>query len=141
MNYIKQVAKMLGVELEQKFKLKGISKAFKINKDGMYLKTALTDDWVNANYAIGSILIGDHEIKKTILNEVEKEYLSALIKPFRDRVISIGKCNYYEYEYIVIKYLDNGKNERHISLPCFERGTMYKGMEAGKEYSLGDLRL
>ena len=141
MNYMKQVADMLGVELEQEFKLKGISKVFKITKDGMYMKTALTDDWLLVNYAIGSILIGDHEVKKPILNEVEKEYLSSLIKPFRDRVISIGKCNCYEYEYIVIKYLDIGKNEGHIYLPCFERGTMYKGMEAGKEYSLGDLRL
>ena len=144
MNYMKQVADMLGVELEQEFKLKGISKVFKITKDGMYMKTALTnqDYLLQGEYiAIGSILIGDHEVKKPILNEVEKEYLSALIKPFRDIVISIGKCNCYEYEYIVIKYLDYGKYEGHIYLPCFKRGTMYKGMEAGKEYSLGDLRL
>ncbi len=141
MNYMKQVADMLGVELEQEFKLKGISKVFKITKDGMYMKTALTDDWLLVNYAIGSILIGDHEVKKTILDQAEKEYLSAVINPFRDRVISIGKCNCYEYEYIVIKYLDIEKNEGFIYFPCFKKGTMYKGMEAGKEYSLGDLRL
>lgn len=141
MNYMKQVADMLGVELEQEFKLKGISKVFKITKDGMYMKTALTDDWLLVNYAIGSILIGDHEVKKPILDQAEKEYLSAVIKPFIDRVISIGKCNCYEYEYIVIKYLDIGKNEGFIYFPCFKRGTMYKGMEIGKEYSLEDLRL
>ena len=139
MNYMKQVADMLGVELEQEFKLKGISKVFKITKDGMYMKTALTDDWLLVNYAIGSILIGDHEVKKTILDQAEKEYLSAVIKPFRKRIKSIKKAyNSGNSAYISIA-MDKCE---HIYLPYFNLNSgMYKRMETDKEYTLKDLEL
>lgn len=141
MNYMKQVADMLGVELEQEFKLKGISKVFKITKDGMYMKTALTDDWLLVNYAIGSILIGDHEVKKTILDQAEKEYLSAIIKPFRDMVTSVIKYESSIYEYIAIRYRGLEEYIGTVRLPSFKKDTMYKGMEVNKKYSLEDLGL
>lgn len=141
MNYMEQVAKMLGVELDQEFKLKGISKVFKITKDGMYMKTALTDDWLLVNYAIGSILIGDHEVKKTILDQAEKEYLSAIIKPFRDMVTSVIKYKSSIYEYIAIRYRGLEEYIGTVRLPSFKKDTMYKGMEIGKAYSLNELGL
>ena len=141
MNYMKQVADMLGVELEQEFKLKGIRKVFKITKDGMYMKTALTDDWLLVNYAIGSILIGDHEVKKTILDQAEKEYLSAIIKPFRDMVTSVIKYESSIYEYIAIRYRGLEEYIGTVRLPSFKKDTMYKGMEIGKAYSLNELGL
>lgn len=141
MNYMEQVAKMLGVELDQEFKLKGISKVFKITKDGLYMKTALTDDWLLVNYAIGSILIGDHEVKKTILDQAEKEYLSAIIKPFRDMVTSVIKYESSIYEYIAIRYRDLEEYIGTVRLPSFKKDTMYKGMEIGKAYSLNELGL
>lgn len=141
MNYMEQVAKMLGVELDQEFKLKGISKQFKITKDGMYMKTALTDDWLLVNYAIGSILIGDHEVEKTILDQAEKEYLSAIIKPFRDRVKDIVKHGYDCYEYIEIRFYSENIPMGNINLPYYEKSSMYKGMELNKKYTLEDLGL
>lgn len=141
MNYMEKVADMLGVELEQEFKLKGISKVFKITKDGMYMKTALTDDWLLVNYAIGSILIGDHEVKKTILDQAEKEYLSAIIKPFRDMVTSVIKNESSIYEYIAIRYRGLEEYIGTVRLPSFKKDTMYKGMEIGKAYSLNELGL
>lgn len=141
MNYMKQVADMLGVELEQEFKLKGISKVFKITKDGMYMKTALTDDWLLVNYAIGSILIGDHEVKKTILDQAEKEYLSAIIKPFRDMVTSVIKYESSIYEYIAIRYRGLEEYIGTVRLPSFKKDTMYKGMKANKKYTLEELGL
>lgn len=142
MNYMEQVAHILGVELEEEFKLNDSDNyKYKITKDGMFMYSEFASDWFSANHILLGVFFGKYEIKKSILNDIEKEYLSAVIKPFRDRVISIGKCNCYEYEYIVIKYLDIGKNEGHIYLPCFERGTMYKGMEAGKKYTLEELGL
>lgn len=141
MNYMEQVAKMLGVELDQEFKLKGISKVFKITKDGMYMKTALTDDWLLVNYAIGSILIGDHEVKKTILDQAEKEYLSNVIKPFRDEVVDVIKYDYDRYEYIAIRVRNINEYMVTMPFPAFEKSTMYKGMEIGKAYSLNELGL
>ena len=141
MNYMEQVAKMLGVELDQEFKLKGISKVFKITKDGMYMKTALTDDWLLVNYAIGSILIGDHEVEKSILDDVEKEYLSNVIKPFRDEVVDVIKYDYDRYEYIAIRVRNINEYMVTMPFPAFEKSTMYKGMEIGKAYSLNELGL
>lgn len=73
--------------------------------------------------------------EKEILDEKEKEYLSAVIKPFRDRIEYIKKVKDIR-EYIAI-YL---KNER-LNFPYFDKGTMYKGMELDKKYTLKELGL
>ena len=83
----------------------------------------------------------EKEDKKEILDEVEKEYLRAVIKPFRKRIKKIVK--YFvcfdsgHYDFIDI-YLISGEE---ITLPCFEQNTMYKGMISGKEYTLEELGL
>ena len=76
-------------------------------------------------------------INPPILDESERRYLSAVIRPFRDRVRSITKnpkMNGKE-EYIVI---DIGFQ---MFFPDFESNTMYKGMDLGKEYTLEELGL
>ena len=86
--------------------------------------------------AIGEWL--EEEYKPAILTDKEEAYLSAVIKPFREEV-----------EYVYKKYLEISKGEYLeislengvISFPCFEKGTMYKGMEEGREYTLEDLGL
>lgn len=84
--------------------------------------------------------IGTNEIyiqyKQEILDKQEKEYLSAVIKPFRDKVKYIEKNTYYEKEFIEICV-----NGERIGLPCFKENTMYKGMEKYKEYTLEELGL
>ena len=74
-------------------------------------------------------------LEKEILDEKEKEYLSAVIKPFRDRIEFIAKRRMFD-DYICI-----GLNDEAISLPYFKKGTMYKGMELYKEYTLKELGL
>ena len=71
-----------------------------------------------------------------ILNDSEKKYLSAVIKPFRDKVEYITKkpLVYKEYIYIHI-YADS------IMLPRFKKGTMYKGMKPDHGYTLEELGL
>lgn len=142
MNHIKEVAKMLGVEIDEEFSILETGLIYKFVDNGLLQKHSPIATWHGDDHMLRCLLSGEYEIvKKPILEVNEIEYLSAVINPFRDRVISIGKCNCYEYEYIVIKYLDIEKNEGFIYFPCFKKGTMYKGMEAGKEYSLEDLRL
>lgn len=133
---------MLDVEIDEEFSILETGLTYKFVDNGLLQKHFPIATWHGDDHTLRCLLSGEYEIiEKPILDVNEIEYLSVVINPFRDRVISIGKCNCYEYEYIVIKYLDNGKNEGFIYFPCFKRGTMYKGMEAGKEYSLGDLRL
>lgn len=76
-----------------------------------------------------------------ILDKREKEYLSAVIKPFRDRVISISKQKCDAGCYIRI-FIENKDGINKICLPFFsKKSSMYQGMELGKEYTLGDLEL
>ena len=85
----------------------------------------------------------DAEHIEPILDDEEREYLSAVIKPFRDRVKHICKVNYLgvsssKYQYIFITLSDSSYN---IDLPIFKRETMYKGMELGKKYTPEELGL
>lgn len=145
MNYMEQVAQMLGVRLEEEFKLDDSDDyKYKITKDGMFMYSGFASDWFSANHILLGVLIGKYEIKKPILDEVEKEYLSAVIKPFRDRVKCIVKRDYemkYENEYIFIVFDDDGCMQIKMCFPSFKKGTMYKGMELNKNYTLEELGL
>lgn len=73
-----------------------------------------------------------------ILDDAEKRYLKGVIRPFRDNVKSIRKgCSDSGKEFIVIY----SKNGDWSVLPWFQPGTMYKGMERGRRYSLEELGL
>lgn len=79
-----------------------------------------------------------YERKEPILDDKEKEYLSAVIKPFKIDGIEKKQSDIDEYICIyVIKeyYIDV------ITLPYFKKGTRYKGMELNKEYTLEELGL
>ena len=78
------------------------------------------------------------EYKEPILDEAEREYLSAVIKPFRKRVEYICKMiGATDAEYILISTKDND----YASLPYFLHNTMYKCMEPMKNYTLEELGL
>ena len=75
--------------------------------------------------------------EEAILDNVEKKYLSNVIRPFRDKVKNIAKITVSEEkEYISISL----KNDI-VLLPNFKRNTMYKNMKANKEYTLEELGL
>lgn len=74
-----------------------------------------------------------------ILDEVEKEYLSAVIKPWKNRVLSMSIVSNGEKEYLVI--VPKNIEENEIWLPSFKTGTMYKGMERYKNYKVEELGL
>lgn len=74
-----------------------------------------------------------------ILDGAEKRYLSAVIKPFRKHVQNIAKYLTYgnTEEYIIIQ-IDSSER---VNFPHFKVGTMYKGMELDREYTLEELGL
>lgn len=72
---------------------------------------------------------------KPILDDKEKEYLSAVIRPWRKKVIHIKKSGTEKSEYLSI----NIREPFGVMLPYFKAGTMYKGMELDREYSLEEL--
>ena len=74
--------------------------------------------------------------EEPILDDKEKEYLSAVIKPFRKKVECISKCTVFDDEYICISI-----SFESIQLPCFHKGKMYKNMKLHKNYTLEELGL
>ena len=145
-NKMKEVAKLLGVELEEEFRIEGFSITYKLSEKGLMRWEDNSQKWY-ISYRIGELLTGEKKIiklPKAILDEKEKEYLSAVIKPFRDKVISIA--NYYEESidnnFIEIEVKQNYCNEnQYVSLPYFKKGTMYKGMTVNRGYTLEELGL
>ena len=82
----------------------------------------------------------EEEYDPKILTDKEKAYLSAVIKPFRgdvECIMKIGRCS-VEKEFIHICMKDSFDT---CTLPDFFKGTMYKGMERGKRYTLKELWL
>lgn len=104
---------------------------------------------LNAYYLFGSDEIKTNnweEYKEPILDEEEKKYLSAVIKPFRDQVICIKKIDMYlgcnkNCEYIFGELCNEDDVVDTFALPYFPKGKMYKGMELGKRYVLKELGL
>lgn len=102
----------------------------------IYERTYLTD---NDNRKLTDFFNWlEQEYKPPILDDVEKAYLSAVIKPFREDIEYIEKRIFSTgAEYIRI-YLTEDET---VNFPNFKRGTMYKGMEANKAYTLEELGL
>ena len=145
MNYMKQVAQMLGVEIGEIFYIKNSYYKYRLTEKSIEFYDGLNQQWNICPYRILYLLNGDAEIiKKPILDDIERKYLSNVIKPFRDRVKCIVKRDYemsYENEYIFIVFNDDGCMQIKMCFPSFKKGTMYKGMELNKNYTLEDLGL
>lgn len=143
MNYMKEVAKLLGVEIGEEFKLRPYDKNevtfsyYLFKRDGLYNPND------KDNYLLAELLLGKYEIikfPKPILDDEEKKYLSRIIRPWRDKVEYIRKINFDdEDEFIVIIYRE--RESKAMPLPCFKKGTMYKGMESYREYTVEELQL
>ena len=145
-NKMEEVAKLLGLELREEFKIKGLPERYRITNIGLQYKSEAEEVWYTSNKLLPSLLQGEISIIKVeqpILDDVEKKYLSAVIKPFRDRIISIRKYKYNQDEYIGIyvkSYAETDESEM-IALPLFKEGTIYKGIELKKYYTLKELGL
>lgn len=108
----------------------------------------ITDNhqWVN-NKDLYSDKFLDQTIEievSDILTKEEKEYLSAVIKPFRDKVTHIKKKVYPtpKRKYIEIEYTDTNEiNNVSLCFPDLPNDEMYKGMEDNRPYKLEEVGL
>lgn len=137
MSHMKEVAKILGVDIGEKFKVDAegviLSKSFFFTDYGLFVvgdvdfKTGVLNQLLNGEYRVV-------KIPRSILTEKEKEYLSAVVKPFRDEVKHISKNHYDDEEWVQIR-----TKQGLALLPPFKEGLMYNGMKVGKEYSVKEL--
>ena len=140
---MKEVAQLLGVEIDEEFKIEGYDDylKFKFTENRFLQSCGDVCGWVDS-ISIMTVLEGRAKIiklPKSILTDEEKEYLSYVIKPFRNRIKCFYKwtCDDCNYEQIMAPCIDYS----HLDFPSFEKNTMYKGMEPNKKYTLDDLGL
>lgn len=104
------------------------------------------------NFNMNDLLATDYEVyTKPILDREERPYLRAVLKPYKDQIEYIEKDfvevipnNYRKSKiceelHIEFKEIDGVSNS--ITLPHFERNTMYKGMETKVKYTPDELEL
>ena len=79
------------------------------------------------------------ECKEPVLDDAERKYLTAVIKPFREKIeyIRKNKSAYKDKQFISIGFYDDD----YMYFPYLDDDTMYKGMKENKEYSLEELGL
>ena len=81
--------------------------------------------------------------QRWILDDAEKRYLSAVIRPFRDRVKYIAKICvdhlYDEPDYHICIIFNDGNDA--MNFPSFDGTYMYKCMEEDRAYTLEELGL
>lgn len=130
---------------KEKYDLRDISYDLEVDRGGydfviyytsMEIYREFFSDSISTSSAFTKWL--EEEYKPQILTEKENAYLSAVIKPFREKVEYIQKCfdlGSKAYIYIHVKKCGS------MIFPTFRKGTMYKGMEEGRKYTLEELGL
>ena len=149
MNHMAEVAHMLGLELNENFHVKldpdvTLESDYRFTEKGLLRYHKILEEWEYAIYdTFLHLLDGKYEVvklSKCILAEEERNYLSQVIKPFREKIQHISKLSSKDGESICIDIRYDWE-EDSIILPKFAAGTLYKGMENGKEYSIKELNL
>lgn len=81
----------------------------------------------------------NQEYKDQILDNVERKYLSAVIKPFRKKISYIRKSKDFckGKKYIKIEICDGDT----MYFPYLSNDEMYKGMELDRNYTIEELGL
>jgi len=129
------------VKTEEDYRL-CISNIGKI-QNGVYLSNLST--MIGKHYSIGAMLENEMiELDVPILTGKEKEYLSAVLKPYKDRVKDIVLwCSMLDdYVYLTVRITSKAKDfVDSMQFPYFEKGTMYAGMNIGKKYTPSELGL
>ena len=132
---------------KEKYDLRDISYALEVDRGEYDFVIYYTSMEIYREFFSGSISICstftkwlEEEYVPNILTDKEQAYLSTVIKPFRKNIECIEKIKTYygEKEYI---YITMKKDDDYCELPVFKKGTMYKGMETSKIYTLEELGL
>ena len=139
MNYMEQIAEMLGVKLYEDFRIKAINEMIFEKKYFLtYYGLFSEDSTVPISTILNDILNGQYKIVKLpfALTKEEKDYLSEVIKPFRDKIEYIKRLTFDTYDSIQVI------TEKGVTAVLFfETDTRYKNMEPDREYTLQELGL
>lgn len=150
-NKMAEVAKLLNVKIGEEFWLadckmgnERIRCKYKITTGGLQRKYYFEGAEWRSSALLEDIISGRYQIIKmttSIIDEAEKRYLSAVIRPFRNKVFAIAKYDDGDDNYFIQIMIKQNDLPEYINLPYFKKGTMYKGMKVNGEYTLEQLEL
>ena len=140
MKTAEEILNFFGVEIGKKYIVTKDCNAIKAGEK-FEIETKL-DEFLQINLdgyttSIYTLFFLNYKEVEEILDKKEKEYLRAVIKPFRDKVKAIQKIEINTSAYIKILM----RNFDCFSLPIFKSSTMYKGMKANENYTIEELGL
>lgn len=118
-----------------------LNASFNNFEETFIVKKIWTDNCVELNngFLVNTIIL-DKVVE--ILDDKEKEYLKAVIRPFKKDVECITKLTDANGDANGMAYIDVFlKNGDHACLPNFKKYTMYKNMEDDKGYTAKELGL
>lgn len=79
--------------------------------------------------------------EKPLLTKEEKEYLEAVLKPFKDQINYIEVCYGKGYNYYLAIVFNEEYKVNNFNLPQFKPHNIYDGLYLARRYSLKDLGL
>ena len=146
--FIKSDLKDGDIATDREGKKRTVSKGFLVDNFGAISLTYFTEDLKDVDgeeeYDIVKVerpvkYETVFEREEEILDEIEKRYLTEVIRPFRKRIQFIQKKKEITEinPYIRIVCEDNDK----LVFPYITDNSMYKGMEVNKKYTLKELGL
>lgn len=140
MNYMNKVAKMLGVELNEKFKIK-YGGTYALTNNGLVKFDENGDIDVDFHH-LTYLLTDIEEIEKpNSLTSNEKRDLLHLMEVF-GILISLKKRNYQDDQEVVeIKFPMTGGHVWYVPLVPFTKGTRFTALETNKDYTFEELGL
>lgn len=140
MNYMRKVAKMLGVELNEKFKIK-YDGTYALTNEGLVKFDENGDSRADFHHLV-YLLTDIEEIEKpNTLTSNEKRDLRHLMEVF-GILISLKKRNYQDDQEVVeIKFPMAGGHVWYVALAPFAKGSRFTALETNKDYKYEELGL
>lgn len=142
MNHMKEVAQLLGLEIGEEFKIEGHPDNCKYKLTEEHLMYTSDDKWNTLPATITYLLNGKCKvvkIPKPVLDDVERKYLAGVVRPLRNRIKHFYKYSCANGDREAIAAIT--KDFDYLDFPSFKKGSMYKGMELEKSYTLEELGL
>ena len=147
MSYMKQLAEMLGVKVGEEFRVdKGYDTWINYSHNVVFTEDdrfeVVGNPYFPSDDLLLDVLHGRLEVFKLsepLLTVEERKYLLMVTKPYGEDTEYVVKLSsaITNKEFLFISVKDTG----NITLPLFEKGTMYKGLELNKKYELEELSL
>lgn len=117
-NYMADVARMLGVDLEEEFKISCVNGTYKFTTDG--LKFKVREEWIVASF-MSDLLTGKHKIIKLPWQPTKGDEYFKPGRDFTNAVIEIWENTAFDFALKEAGMIFRTKEECEAALPALRK--------------------